>query len=350
MTDLVPHSPTQPARHPDRVLASTAERIRDGVPANTTRSYAAVRRQFEQWCDAHGRDPYPTGPATLADFVSHLCDQGLAPGTISNRRTVISALNQHAGYPPLGKEVTRAARLVQRGYQKQRADAGERAVVQAPPITRERLRQMTGVCDRATLAGVRDRFLLVLGFSLAARRSELASLRMEDVHLVDDELAVMIRTSKTDKESAGVTRTVPRGEHVDTDPVGLYQAWIAALSAAGEYTDAGPLFRGVYRSGKPFRRRTVTRRTGHVVTYGALSGDAVDDIVKRAAVAAGLPQPERYSAHSLRAGFATQAAQDQIPLGVWARHGRWDEKSPVPHSYVRIADEKRDNPLRRMGL
>ena len=36
-------------------------------------------------------------------------------------------------------------------------------------------------CDPATLAGKRDRVLLVLGYALYSRRSELAALHIEDV-------------------------------------------------------------------------------------------------------------------------------------------------------------------------
>ena len=46
---------------------------------------------------------------------------------------------------------------------------------------------------------------------------------------------------------------------------------------------------------------------------GAISGDGVNDIVKRRCKQAGL-DPALFSAHGLRSGYLTQAAQDGVAL------------------------------------
>lgn len=339
--DLVPTGQPDPARRDDTVSASTADRIRESVPANTVRSYEQAWRAFDTWCEANGRVPLPTSGAVLADYVAHLCDLDRAPNTIAHAMGVISAWNQGAGYPQLGKDVTKAANLVLRGHRRARADAGHR-VQEAPPITRTRLRQMSAACDPETLAGKRDRLLLVIGWALAGRRSELAALRIEDVQIGDDDLDIVIRSSKTDKDAIGEIVNIPAGEHVDTDPVGLFRDYIAALAAAGAFADTngvatGPLFRAVTARNRLYR-------------HGSLSADAIHDLVRRAAQRAGLPNAGSYSGHSLRAGFATQAAMDGIPQSIWARHGRWNPTSPIPAKYVRNVDRKQNNPLRKMGL
>lgn len=349
MTDLVPASPSPVAQPGEQVLPSTAARIRDGIPENTLRAYGRVARQFEQWCTEHGRTPWPTSSVVLADYVAHLADLNRAPATIKSAMGAISALNQAAGHPPLGKDVTKAARLVLTGHRKSREPgATER---QAPPITRDRLRAMSAAArEDGTLAGRRDQALLVLGWCLAARESELTVLRIQDVQIADDGLHVRIRWSKTDKNALGETVFVPAGEHVDTDPVGLVRAYLAALAERGVDVSQGPLLRAVTKDDRPRTLKSVVSKDGVEQHYGGLSPAAVDPLIQRCARRAGLPNPGSYTGHSLRSGFATQAAEDGIPLGVWAKHGRWDPKSPVPHSYVRAADMKRDNPLRRMGL
>lgn len=335
--DLVPLNDNRPVRAADAVNDRTAERITAAVPENTTRSYRRAWQQFEQWCTDNDRQPVPTSAATLADYVTHLADADRSPNTIKHDMGVISAQNQTAGYPPLGKDTTKAANLVLRGHRNDRAEQGKR-VKQAPPITRERLAMLSAACDRATLAGRRDRLLLVVGFAMAGRRSELAALRMSDVRLDGENgLEILIRKSKTDKDAEGAEINLPPGAHVDTDPVGLFHDWLTALTEHGQDTTTGALFRAVTKHDTLYR-------------YGSITPAAVNGIVRRAARRAGLPGWERYSAHSLRAGFATQAAMDGIPMPLWARHGRWDEKSPVPHGYVRAADRRNDNPLKRMGL
>lgn len=334
MTELVPRSPTTPARPDDTVLPGTAERIAAGVPENTRRSYQRVSTQFETWCTEHQRTPWPTSAAVLADYIAHLCDLGQAPASIHHDMGVLSSLNQAAGHPALGKQTTQAARLALRGHSKEKGGRQK----EAPPVTRDRLRAMSMGCDPETLAGKRDRLVLVIGWALAGRRSELAAIQMEDITVDEDgSLAILIRGSKTDKDAAGEVVYVPPGEHVDTDPVGLLQAWQDGLTAVGADAHHGPLLRAITQWGKPFKQ-------------GSLTGQVVNRIVRDAARRAGLPNWEQYSAHSLRAGFATQAAADGIPLSIWARHGRWDPESPVPHRYVRVAEAKRDNPLKRMGL
>src|ERR1051326_773704 len=268
MTDLVPTNPAAPARRDDVVLPGTADRITQGIPANTQRSYRVAWQQFTDWCTQHTRAPLPTSAATLADYVAHLCDRDKAPSTIKHRMAAISAHNQAHGHPPLGREVTKAANLVLRGYRKNRAGTGQRTK-EAPPISRDQLRAMSGACDRNTLAGRRDRLLLVIGWALAGRRSELAALRIEDVRVVDNELEILVRTSKVDKQSEGETVYVPAGEHVDTDPVGLLDDWLAALEIGGGCATEGALFRAVTRDDRLYR-------------YGRLSPAAINELVKRA--------------------------------------------------------------------
>lgn len=334
MTDLVPTTPVVPVHRGDVVLPGTADRIIAGIPENTQRSYREAWRQFTDWCANTGRPPLPTNAATLANFTAHLCDQHKAPATIAHRIAVIRQHHNMAGHR--GQPDTEAATLILRGYRRNYAGTGQRTK-EAPPITRERLRAMSGACDPNTLTGKRDRLLLVTGWALAGRRSELAALRIEDVRVADDELDILIRSSKTDKDSLGETVDVPAGEHVDTDPVGLLNDWLTALNDVGVDPTTGPLFRAITRNDRLYR-------------YGSLSAAAINGIVRRAAIRAGLPNAQLYTAHSLRAGFATQASSDGIPMSIWAEHGRWVKTSPVPAKYVRRADRKRDNPLRKMGL
>jgi integrase len=101
-------------------------------------------------------------------------------------------------------------------------------------------------------------------------------------------LRVTIRRSKTDQEASGRQIALPYGSDPQTCPVTALRAW---LEHAG--ITRGAIFRGVDRHGNVSTKR--------------LSDRAVADVVKRAARGAGL-DPEEFSGHSLRAGFATTAA------------------------------------------
>jgi integrase len=130
--------------------------------------------------------------------------------------------------------------------------------------------------------------LILLGFAGGFRRSELVTLEKADIEAARQGLIVTIRRSKTDQEGAGRRIGVPHGR-TRYCPVAAVEAWLAA-----SFIDAGPLFRPI-------------NRHGHVAA-NPLTGDAVS-VLLRARLEEAEIDPEGYSGHSLRAGFATSAAQ-----------------------------------------
>ena len=79
-----------------------------------------------------------------------------------------------------------------------------------------------------------------------------------------------------------------------------------------------------------------------------MSGRAVAELVKRYAARAGL-DADAFSGHSLRAGFATQAALSGAGDREIMRQGRWSNPRTV-HAYVRTANPLEDNAVTRLGL
>lgn len=173
-TDLATTTEPDPARREvDRCVSDrTAARILAAVPDNTRRAYTRQWDLFTDWCGGHARTPLPATGQTLAEYVGHLVDTGRSPATIEQATAAIRATHRTAGHDD--RPDTRGARLVLRGHRRARAAAGHRAR-QAPPITIEALRAMVTHCDPATVIGLRDRVVLVLGMAMMGRRSELAA-------------------------------------------------------------------------------------------------------------------------------------------------------------------------------
>jgi site-specific recombinase XerD len=170
------------------------------------------------------------------------------------------------------------------------------------------------------LIGKRDRALLLLGFALAARRSELVALDVADLEECPEGLCVTIRRSKTDQEGAGAVVAICRGWIAC--PVAAVKDW---LSAAG--ITEGALFRRVGKGGKVLPDR--------------LRAQAVAFIVKAYAARLGL-DADLFSGHSLRSGFLTSAAARGASLFKMmdvSRHKSVD----VLRGYVRDADAFRDH-------
>jgi integrase len=140
-----------------------------------------------------------------------------------------------------------------------------------------------------SLAGVRDRALLLFGFgSGGRRRSEVAAARVEDLVPVEGGYLFHLRRSKTDQA----------GEGVELPVLGRAGRALAAWIAAAGLRE-GPLFRPL-----SWHRRTGAR----------LSDRSVAEIVKARATLAGYDGQE-FGGHSRRSGFVTNAGRQGVSLG-----------------------------------
>ena len=247
---------------------------------NTIRAYKADWSHFQAWCRVHGQASLPALPDVVALYVTSLAATH-KPATIARRITAISQAHQTAGFdtPTTSSKV----RMVLAGIRRAKGTAQEAKT----PVLIEDLRKMVALLPD-TLLGIRDRALLVLGFSCAFRRSEVVSLDLSDLALTRDGLTVTLRRSKTDQEGAGRKIGVPYGSTLATCPIRSVQQWMERSKIS-----EGPLFRPINRHGKMASFR--------------LSDGAVAEIVKRHAAAAGMDATD-FAGHSLRSGFATSAA------------------------------------------
>ena len=177
---------------------------------------------------------------------------------------------------------------------------------------------------------VRDRALLLMGFAGAFRRSELVAFDVQDITDTDDGLRLAVRRSKADREGAGDAVGLPYGSNPATCPVRAWRAWLE-VSGITE----GAAFRAIDRHDRLSSRR--------------LTADAVATIVKRRAAAAAGLDATAFAAHSLRAGFATEAFSQGVPEFSVMRHGRWRSASSM-RGYIREGDLWRDNAAAKLGL
>jgi integrase len=108
------------------------------------------------------------------------------------------------------------------------------------------------------------------------------------------------------------------------------RAWRAWAEAAGLVD--GPAF----------------RQLGHGrVTTKRIAGDGIARMLKRRATAAGL-DPEMFSGHSLRSGFATTAARAGVAEHKIMRQGRWTTSQAMRELHLRGRVVRRQ-PVREAG-
>jgi len=254
----------------------------DGAYApNTLRAYWADMIEFITNCDQLGAEALPASPSTIANFLVLTISQGIKTSTVKRKVASISAIHRLSGYPDptKGPEVRLAVRKIER-------QLGNRST-QAYPITRVLLDRLLAVCGN-DLHGKRNRALLLLAYDSMRRRSELVSLRVEDMDWLSDEgVSILLRRSKTDQAGTG------RWIHLGSEATNAIEDWLEA----GGITE-GFLMRGVNAQG------SVTN---------SLCDSRVGRIYKRLGQLAGLSEEvvRSISGHSMRVG----GAQDLLNMG-----------------------------------
>lgn len=275
----------------------------------TLREYQADWDRFATWAAERHADPLLAGPELIGAYIAHLVELGRRPSTISRALAAISVTLAAAGRED-HPTAHAAVRAVAAGARRQ-LGTGQR---KARPLTPTELGRMSAALGD-TLADHRDRALLLLGFAAALRRQEIVALDVEDLQIHPSGMEVTVRRSKTDQTGDGHLIPV----RAATDPVCCpARAWSAWRTAVG--SEGGPAFRNIDRHGNVGDR---------------LSDRAVSLILDRAARRAGLDL-DGLSAHSLRAGYVTTAAQrghSERTIANVSRH----RSIPVLRGYVRRA-------------
>ncbi|MDA5241582.1 site-specific integrase [Agrobacterium radiobacter] len=338
----------------DQDVETLKHLVNQGMGDNTLRALTSDLAYLEAWGLAATKKslPWPAPEALLLKFVAHhlwdpkkrqndpdhgmpadvdqlLRDQRFlkstgphAPDTVRRRLASWSTLTKWRGLdgafasPALKQAIRLAVRAVPRPRRRKSAKA----------VTGDILAKLLATCESENLRDLRDRAILMVAFASGGRRrSEIAGLRKEQLSIeapieVEDgpplpSLAIHLgRTKTTSGEEDDIVYLTGR-------PVEALNAWLAAARI-----DKGSVFRGIGRWG------TVSRR--------ALDPQSINAILKQRAEIAGLDSRD-FSAHGLRSGYLTEAANRGVPLPEAMEQSR--------HRSVQQASSYYNNATRRSG-
>jgi integrase len=287
------------------------------------------------------REWLPADPETVGLYLGARADE-LSLASLERRLAAIASLHKEEGYESPASVAEGPLRKIWKGLvrEKTRQQDG------APPLLVEDLKSIIehlpryqaeddGSTGELTLTSLRDRALLLVGWTGALRRSELVALTTEDVQFIEGEgVNVYIRKAKGDQEGSGLVKGLPYGSNKDTCPVTALRHWLQAAEEEVEGAFEGDVFRRFYR--------------GESIGESAMTAQYVSTVLKRHAEGAGL-DPEEYSAHSLRAGFITQAiraGKAERRVKEHSGHASWE----TFNQYVEEAGTFQDNPAEDIGL
>jgi integrase len=301
------------------LVQSADKRAAAAEKENTRRVYRRGWEHFVSFCEDRELSPLPARPEAVGLFVERMARDGYALSTIDTRLAAIKRRHERAGErSPTGDPAVRNQRENVR-----KTTGGEPS--RKEPVLMEDLQAMT--FDTPKLSELRDRAVLFVGFALSRRRSEIVELEMRDLRDVEGGIVYRIRDPK-EKDEPVYPKIPDQVPGLQPTPNEALRTWLDAAEI-----ESGPLFRMVDRWGN--------------VRDGALSGHSIYEIVRERMKSIG-EDPEPYGAHSLRAGFATQAYIDNI--------GEHETAAQTGHSkldtlreYQRVNVVMEDHPLSRMG-
>jgi len=300
------------------------EEIKDYIirakSASTRKAYRNDWKDFDMWCRTKGLVSLPACSATIAGYLVDLSKTHKS-ATLERRLVSIRQAHSMAGNPLDKNDCCIGETL--KGIKN---TIGTAQTMKAPIVT-EDLRAMVAHCAD-NLKGMRDRALFLIGFTGAFRRSELVSLKVEDLRFNKHGIEILLRRSKTDQEGKGETVPIPYGSNLETCPVRSLQSWLEASGIS-----SGHLFRGINKHGRINDKGLTPTAVALIVKD--------NDHIKTNHTA--------YSGHSLRAGFCTQAAISKVSAHASMKQAR-QKKMETHQKYIRIADVWQDCAAAKLGL
>jgi len=306
--DLEPSSDVQPCvvilnlyEQASQLLKATVLKIEGAYSPSTIRAYRANFEVFIRYCEEQGTSPLPCQPETVTKFIAHLSKGHLKSASIRIAIVAIAAIHRLNRFDDPTKDPDVAIE-VRRMYRKL-----GRASNQALGVTHPILEKLIGVTDDS-LRGIRDRMLLLLAYDSLCRRSELVSLRIEDISNrgTDKGLQIRLRKSKTDPNAMG------KWLHLSERTQRAIEEWIN-LSGI--------------REGFLIRRMT---KHGGILPRG-ITGGHINRIYKRLAAEAelGAEMVEHISGHSMRVGSAQDLMTSGASMPMLMNRGRWTKTDTV---------------------
>jgi site-specific recombinase XerD len=270
-------SSEKPLKQRFGAFSSAADTLIAAATAKATK--AAYASDIRHWLANGGT--LPAVPAQIVEYLARFAEK-LSISTLERRLIAIHQAHKEISQPSPARDM--AVRSTMQGI---RRTHGKRKK-QARPLLKDDLLEALVLIDRQKpVKAARDRALLLLGFAGAFRRSELVAIRVEDIKHVDSGVEVFLPQSKTDQQREGDTKFIPCANGVRC-PVAALAEWLAVSGI-----ETGYVFRGVDRHDN--------------ISDTALTPQSVRLVVKKSVERVG-GDKNAVSAHSLRAGYITQAA------------------------------------------
>ena len=291
----------------------TIKNLRNSKSENTIRAYQSDYNDFSLFCSKNGFQAMPTQPKILALYITHLSSYSKY-STLKRRLASISILHKTKGHyidikHPIIMENLMGIKRTNGSNQKGKKPL----LINDLKILINAIHQSNEKDERK----IRDKALVLIGFSGGFRRSELVDIEYEDLEFVSEGVKVFVKRSKTDQSGEGMTKAIPYFDNKKFCPVIALKNWIEIFDL---------------KKSRIFN----------------ISDKSVALIIKKYASYAGLDS-HRYAGHSLRSGFATSTAESGAEeRNIMAMTGH--KSTEMVRRYIKEANLFKNNALNSIKI
>ena len=300
--------------------------LKNSKAENTVKAYKSDFNDFSLFCIKNGFKSLPSEAKIVSLYLTHLSTKDIKMSTLKRRLVSIGVIHKLKGHYLDTKHPIIIENIMGIKRRKGSNQIGKK------PLLINNLKMIINVIDeynKVDIVKLRDRSIILIGFSGGFRRSEIVSLNYDDLDFVSEGLKINLKRSKTDQFGEGSLKGLPYFDNTKYCPVLSLKNWIQVSNI-----NSGPLFRRFSKSSKLLENR--------------LSDQTIALLIKKYLKLAGI-ENKNYSGHSLRSGFATSAAESGAEeRSIMAMTGH--KSSEMVRRYIKDANIFKNNALNKIKI
>ena len=296
-----------------KLQSETIDNLKNSKASNTIRAYRADIADFIRFCNSHSLKFLPSDPNILSLYLTNLSKTSKF-STLKRRLASISMYHKTKGYYLDIKHPIISANLLGIKRIKGSIQKGKK------PILINDLKQIIEAINKDNIKEfekLKNKSLILIGFSGGFRRSELVEILIEDIDFVEEGVKILIRSSKTDQSGEGFIKAIPYFTNEEYCPVLTLKKYLNKINS---------------NEGKVFN----------------ICDKVVALKIKKYAKLAGLDYT-KYAGHSLRSGFATSTAEAGAEeRSIMAMTGH--KSTQMVRRYIKEANLFKNNALNKIKI
>ena len=304
----------------------TLVNLRSSKASNTVRAYKSDFNDFGLFCAKNGFKSLPSEPKFVSLYLTHLSTKDIKISTLKRRLVSIGMVHKLKGHYLDTKHPVIIENIMGIKRRKGSIQNGKK------PLLINSLKLIIKVINeqkKEKIKKLRDKSIILIGFSGGFRRNEIVSLNYEDLEFVSEGLKIAIRRSKTDQFGEGSIKALPYFDNSEYCPVITLKQWLEVSKI-----NSGPVFRRFSKGSKLLEHR--------------LTDQTVALLIKEYLNLAGIDS-KNYSGHSLRSGFATTAAESGAEeRSIMAMTGH--KTTQMVRRYIHEANLFKNNALNKIKI